>query len=134
MGTSMERAITLKNIFRILAFMGLTASLSSCLPASNAGKYTVESLQTELDRALPKGTDMAKVDSYLADRGFGSSGLIDNAEMAHMGFDPETYELRSIIRETGKSLLVTTDIAMVFTFDREKKLKNIAVNEVHTGL
>jgi hypothetical protein len=129
----MEYPTALKNIFRFLTLLLAASSLPACSSAQNSN-YSVESMQSELNKALPKGTDSAAVEKYLTDKGFEHSGIIDNADSAHMGADPETLELKSIIRETKKSAMATTDIAMTFTFDRDKKLTDIAVKEVHTGL
>ncbi len=111
----------------------MTSFLAACSAASNS-KYTLETIQSELNRDLPKGTDSQVIEKYLIDKGFEHSGIIDNAGSTHMGADPETLELRSIIRETRKNMLVTTDIAMIFTFGRDHKLRNISVKESHTGL
>ena len=95
---------------------------------------TVATLKAEFDGNLPVGTPMAAVETYLAKKGMGSSGEIDNAKLAHIGGDPSTYSLKSMVRNTRKSLLVTTDISVSFTFDRDKLLRSIEVTEVHTGL
>ncbi len=130
----MEYPIALNKFVRFFALFAMPVALGACSNTPKPEKMTVDILQSQLDTALPTGTDMVKVERYLAENSFEKSDLIDNAEGAHMGADPETLELRTIVRNTKKSLLVTTDITMVFTFDRSKKLKNIAVKEVHTGL
>ena len=95
---------------------------------------TVATLKTEFDNNLPAGTSMAVVDAYLEKKGLGSSGEIDNATMAHIGRDPSTYELETIVRNVRRSIFVTTDISITFTFGRNRLLQSTKVEEVHTGL
>ncbi len=111
-----------------------TPTMSSCSAAEKDRAVSVEALQTEFADNLPKGTPMSVVDDYLTKRGLGSSGEIDNAKMAHIGKDPSTYALETIVRNVHKSFFVTTDISITFIFGRDKLLQSINVEEVHTGL
>ena len=95
---------------------------------------TVATLKTEFDNNLPAGTPMAVVETYLEKKGLGSSGEIDNATMAHIGRDPSTYELETIVRNVRGSIFVTTDISITFTFGRDRLLQSTKVEEVHTSL
>lgn len=138
MGSRMEYATAhaaMKLGYSMLALLTLVApTMSSCNAAEKDKAVTVSALQSELDSDLPKGTPMSVVDAYLTKKGFGSSGEIDNAKMAHIGKDPSTYALKTIVRNVDKSFFVTTDISVTFTFGRDKFLRSIEVQEVHTGL
>jgi hypothetical protein len=117
----------------IPAFLIMALTISSCSATGKDQSVTVAALQTEFDSDLPKGTPMSVVDGYLTRKGFGSSGEIDNAKMTHIGKDPSTYELKTIVRNVSRSFFVTTDMSITFTFGRDKLLKSIEVKEVHTG-
>lgn len=91
-------------------------------------------LRSEIDTRLPRGAPVHDVEAWLAAKGMEHSGLIDNAKLAHMGHDPDTYEIRSIIRGTGGIALVHTDTQLTFIFDRAQKLIEYRIASVHTGL
>ena len=95
---------------------------------------TVATLRADIDADLAEGASPSEVEAFLTKKGIEHSSLYDNAKLTHMGGDPNTYEIGSIVRNTRRSLFVTTDIRAVFTFNREKKLIRIVVEEVHTGL
>lgn len=134
----MEHAIanaTMKRLgLSVFALLIATQFTASCGAAGKDRAVTVIALQTEFDQSLPKGTPLATVESYLKKKGFGSSGEIDNAKLAHMGGDPSTYSLETIVRNVRKSVFVTTDISVTFTFGRDRLLRSTTVKEVHTGL
>jgi hypothetical protein len=138
MGSGMEYATTDATVKQrhliLLAFLIAIPTISSCSATGKDGFVTVATLKSEFDNDLPVGTPMSAVEAYLAKKGIGSSGEIDNATMAHMGKDPSTYALKSIVRNVRKSAFVTTDISVSFTFGRDKLLQSIEVKEVHTGL
>jgi hypothetical protein len=134
MGTSMERTTALNRYLRAILAIGGTMLLMACSADQEAKPMTPQSLKSELDRDLKTGASFETVAAYLTEKGFEHSGLIDNANQAHLGGNPETFEIKSIVRKTKKSVLVTTDIAITVIFDRSKKLTAIAVKEVHTGL
>jgi hypothetical protein len=118
----------------ILVLAGCLALASiSCTSKPSNKAMTAAELKMELDKKLAVGSSASDVERYLAEAGLEHSGLIDNAELAHMGFDPDSFEMKTIIRGARKPSLVTTDIAASFVFDRNKKLTAITVNEVHTG-
>jgi hypothetical protein len=116
------------------------AIISGCSAIASQDATTASQLQAQLSSDLPVGTDATKVIGYLNEMGYtdghsySEQDLIDNAGQAHLGADPATFGLKAIIRKTKKSALVSTDMAMTFTFDRDRKLTVIDVKEVHTGL
>jgi hypothetical protein len=125
----------------LCAVMSFAILISACTGNSSMPKPTVKSLSSEFQNNLPDGVGVDAVISYLNKTGYGdepgkynSGDLIDNANNAHLGLDPNTYELKSIIRDVRKSMFVTTNISITFVFDREKRLTDIRVEEVHTGL
>ncbi len=113
------------------------ALLSAC---STTAPIKSEDVSKELNSALPDGSSFDAVSAYLNNKGYNDGStisgddLIDNATNVNMGSDPNTYELKSIIRDVRKSMLVSTSITMTFVFDREKRLIDIRVKDVHTGL
>ncbi|MCJ2188970.1 hypothetical protein [Novosphingobium beihaiensis] len=90
-------------------------------------------IKAEIAEQLPRHTPAAKVEAWLAARELPHSGLIDNTNLAHMGFDPETYEIKALIRGSAKPALVRTDMQLVFVFNRERRLIESRVTPVHTG-
>lgn len=140
MGSGMEYAtcdaamIGLRLAALVAAAGSLTLANTGCTTQASEKAMTVNDWKSELDSRLVRGASAADVEAYLKAKGLENSGLIDNAELAHMGFDPNTFELKTMIRGTRKSLLVTTDLAATFIFDRDKKLIETRVEEVHTGL
>jgi hypothetical protein len=98
------------------------------------GSAAMPALKNELEARLPMGSSSDQVEAYLAEQGLSHSGLIDNAKLAHMGLDGETYEIKSIVRGGGGPALVRTDTSLTFVFDRARKLAQIRVEPVHTGL
>jgi outer membrane lipopolysaccharide assembly protein LptE/RlpB len=109
------------------------AGLGACNHDMKGRTTDPQVLQTQLQSALPLGASAQAVEAYLVANGYDPSGLIDNKTMAHMGKDPTTYEVLSIVRATRTSLFVRTDLQLTFTFDQAKKLTAIKVAEVHTG-
>lgn len=95
---------------------------------------TVTNLKAKIDANVAKGASVNDVEAFLTTTGLGSSGLIDNAKHTSIGADPDTYEMHTIVRNTSRSFFVKTDIRAIFTFNRKKKLTDIKVEEVHTGL
>lgn len=118
-----------------VAALGCAAmGTAACGSETGGAKVTVAGLKADLDAHLPPGSRSSEVEAYLAHKGIEHSGLTDMAKSAHMGFDPDTYEMYSMVRNVRRSFFVTTDIRAVFVFDREKKLLRTRVEEVHTGL
>lgn len=113
--------------------LSLGAAAAACQSGAGVKEVDVAGLKSELDAQLPTGSSSADVEGYLRRNGMTHSGLIDNAKLAHMGFDPNTFELKSIVRNTKRSTFVKTDIAVTFVFDRAKRLIETRVAEVHTG-
>lgn len=108
--------------------------LVACAPQIGETKaMSSQQLQSQLESDLPLGQTAAQVEVYLKDKGYENSGLIDNAELAHMGADPDSFAIKSIVRSKGGAALVSTDVSMTFSFDRDKKLTAIEVKDVHTG-
>lgn|GEM_PF-6511234 len=91
-------------------------------------------IEAEIAERLPKGTSSTDVEAWLGNKGLSHSGLIDNAKLAHMGFDPDTYEIKALIQASAKPALVRTDTQLTFIFDRERRLIEAQVAPVHTGL
>jgi uncharacterized protein YllA (UPF0747 family) len=123
-----------KQIACLAVMIGLAASVSACNNDSNGQPMTPQMLQSVLEKDLAKGISAADAEAYLVKQGYEQSGLIDNKTQGHLGVNPEAFEIRAIIRNTRKSMLVKTDMAIRLEFDREQKLSLIEVKEAHTGL
>ena len=136
----------------IIPFLGGIAALSGCSGdaqadaseaiASNPDNQeaaqmneavTVKSIEAEISDTIAKGSSVAEVEDFLSAKGYEHSELIDNAKLAHMGFDPDTYEMKAMIRDVRSTGMVSTGISMTFVFDREKLLIDQRVEEVNTG-
>jgi hypothetical protein len=98
-----------------------------------AGVMTAESLKTEISTALPAGSSVSAVINYLDSREIEHSELVDQANMAHMGFDPNIQTISAIIRNVERKGLITGDLTMSFRFDRAQKLSSFEVKSVYTG-
>jgi hypothetical protein len=122
--------------FRLIAAAGLLGAGAGMATACGQGGETTVTQRAELEReiaaALPTGSSIDAVTAWLAARGFGHSGLIDNAALAHMGADPATYELKSILRG-DRGTIVRTDTQLSFVFGRDRRLIAARVTPVHTG-
>ncbi|MEJ2409795.1 MAG: hypothetical protein P8Y58_05335 [Novosphingobium sp.] len=112
---------------------GTTAITAACQQQAETGMVPEAKIKAEIAAQLPKHTPASAVEAWLATKGFAHSGLIDNASLAHMGFDPETYEIKALIHGPSKPALVRTDIQLIFIFDREHRLIETRVTPVHTG-
>lgn len=121
-------------ISKIIAVIGAALSMTACSQEPRNDHVTVASLRSEINDALAVGASPSDVKTFLAKKGIEHSSLIDNAKHVSTGSDPNTYEIGSIVRNTSRSLFVTTDVRAVFTFSRDKKLLRTKVEEVHTGL
>ncbi|QTD54541.1 hypothetical protein [Parasphingorhabdus cellanae] len=113
----------------------LTASTAEPDGAEPDGIVTTpESLETDLNSALPKGSTAEQVSAYLADRNIEHSGAQDQSNMAHMGANPDEKLMTAIMRDVKTSALAKQSIAMKFYFDDANKLVRTTVEEVNTGL
>lgn len=106
----------------------------ACQQQPRSKPITTAALKAEVDARLAQGSTSSDVEAFLGGKGMTHSGLIDNSKLAHIGADPNTFEIKSLVRGTRSSALVTTDTPITFVFDREKKLIDTRVAEVHTGL
>lgn len=117
----------------ILAASALIAISACSKSESKAGLMTADSLKTDISAALPSGSSVTEVVSYLDGRKIEHSALIDQANMTHMGFDPNVQTISAIIRNVERKGLVTGDLTISFRFDRASKLLGFDVKPVYTG-
>ncbi|MDZ7588199.1 MAG: hypothetical protein U5J78_03220 [Parasphingorhabdus sp.] len=141
----MEHANSDGPVKRRLVKIGIAISfgivaLTGCAMEGSKPKPDVASISSELSAALPSGSSPSDVAQYLNAKGYNAgrpfdpeTDLIDQAKMAHMGKNADHFEMRAIVRNVRRTFWVTTDIQMIFTFDRQKRLLNIEVKEGHTG-
>jgi hypothetical protein len=98
-----------------------------------AGVMNAELLKTEISMALPAGSSVSDVIDYLDSRKIEHSEVVDQANMAHMGFDPNVQTISAIIRNVERKGLIKGDLTMLFRFDRAQKLSGFEVKPVYTG-
>ena len=112
-----------------IAMLGTACNLSE----SKTSTMSADSLKTDISAALPGGSSVAEVVSYLDERKIEHSSLIDQANMAHMGFDPNVQTISAIIRNVERKGLVTGELTISFRFDRANTLLGFDVKPVYTG-
>jgi hypothetical protein len=118
-----------------ISILALALTCAACSKSeSKADLMTAESLKTEISTALPGGSSVAEVMAYLDNRKIEHSSLVDQANMAHMGFDPNVQTISAIIRNVERKGLITGDLTIAFRFDRAQKLSGFDVKPVYTGL
>ena len=113
---------------------GIAISGTACSKSeSKTDTMSADSLKTDISAALPSGSSVADVVSYLDNRKIEHSSLFDQANMAHMGFDPNVQTISAIIRNVERKGLITGDLTISFRFDRTSKLLSFDVKLVYTG-
>jgi hypothetical protein len=113
---------------------GLKSLVLAFAVAACGQRVTVNGVKSELSANLPVGSTTQAVADYVNKRGFSSDGPVSVRELDYVDGRKDRYVLRSIIRNVRRSVFVTTDISMTFTFDGSERLQSIKVAEVHTGL
>lgn len=78
-------------------------------------------------RELPLGVSVSQVKAWLDARG------IEHSEYGPHHADGAQGEIVSIIRDTHRTFLVSSDIQVVFRFDRQRRLMGHSVRELLTG-
>jgi hypothetical protein len=123
-----------KRLWLFILAAGTAIAVTACSKSeSKAGVMTAEALKTEISTVLPAGSSVSAVINYLDSRKIEHSELVDQANMAHMGFDPNVQTISAIIRNVERKGLITGDLAMSFRFDRAQKLLSFEVKSVYTG-
>jgi hypothetical protein len=114
----------------------MVAAVSGC----SSETPTLDSVRKDVAANLPVGSSVDQVVAYLNKAGHGdtpgkhsAADLQDNAKNGHLGANPETFDLVSIIRNVRKVFPVKYDITLKFIFDRQKRLKSVEIKEVGTG-
>jgi hypothetical protein len=123
-----------RRLWLFILAVGTAIAVTACSKSeSKAGLMSAESLKTEISTALPGGSSVADVITYLDSRKIEHSSLVDQANMAHMGFDPNVQTISAIIRNVERKGLITGDLTISFRFDRAQKLSGFDVKPVYTG-
>jgi hypothetical protein len=123
-----------RQLWLFLLAAGTAIAVAACGKSEpKAGVMTAESLKTEISMALPAGSSVSDVIDYLDSRKIEHSEVVDQANMAHMGFDPNVQTISAIIRNVERKGLITGDLTMSFRFDRAQKLSGFEVKPVYTG-
>jgi hypothetical protein len=117
----------------ILLMWAATGATACSKSESKTGIMNADALRTDISAALPSGSSVAEVINYLDTRKIEHSALVDQANMAHMGFDPNVQTISAIIRNVERKGLITGDLAISFRFDRAQKLSGFDVTSVYTG-
>jgi hypothetical protein len=130
----MRRDVAVNRLWLFIMAAGAAIAVTACSKSeSKAGVMTAETLKTDISAALPGGSSVDDVIAYLDSRKIEHSSLIDQANMAHMGFDPNVQTISAIIRNVERKGLVTGDLTISFRFDRAQKLSGFDVKSVYTG-
>ncbi len=120
-------------MWRSLAATALIA-LAGCSAVGGAEKNVDKAeLQRELAIALPTGSSVEAVISYLDQKKIEHSQLDSHAGSAHLGLNPDESSIAAIIRNTRRVFPVSYSITMMFTFGPDRKLNSIKIDEAGTG-
>ncbi len=111
----------------------LTPVLALLAACSTSSQITPDKLRTQLQTALPIGSSFKAVADYLNANSLNDGIVISDKDLYPVIGKPELLELKSIARNTRKSLMVKTSISMTFLFDQSRKLTAMDVKEVYTG-
>jgi hypothetical protein len=117
------------NIWKWSAVMILAVS-ASC--AQN-GDVKLNQVKSNLQTNLPVGSSPEQVANYVNKMGYTSDGPLSASDLLPSMSNPNILEMPSIIRDTRRLWPMSYSVTMVFQFDRERKLKDIVVDEVGTG-
>ena len=115
------------------AILGLVAiTLSAC-----AATVTPQSVRQEIEAAVPVGSPSERVIAFLNERGWNDGAVLGRDDVrppsSLASGDTGPLELRTIIRKTRKRWPVSYSIAIVFTFDDQRRVTGVQVSEVGTG-
>jgi hypothetical protein len=114
--------------------VGVVVTIAACgKPESKVDVMTAEALKADISKAVPMGSSADDVIQFLENRKIEHSPLVDQANMKHMGFDPNVQTISAIIRNVERKGLVSGDLAISFRFDRAQKLSDFDVKSVYTG-
>ncbi|RZF59016.1 hypothetical protein EWE75_24135 [Sphingomonas populi] len=125
---------TLAKPLCVAMLAGIAAATVACAQKKEQAMASEQAIGAQIAEKLPRGTPASAVEAWLASQSLTHSGLIDNAELAHMGGDAATYEIKALVSGSAKPALVRTDTQLTFVFDRERRLIRSQVAPVHTGL
>lgn len=88
---------------------------------------TEEQADALVRRELPLGVSISQVKIWLDAR------RIEHSEYGPYHADGAEGEIISIIHDTHRTFLVSSDIQVVFTFDKQRRLMDHSVHQVLTG-
>jgi hypothetical protein len=126
--------MTLNRLWLMGLATGIAVTIAGCgRSESKAGVMNEEALKADISAAVPIGSGTDAVIQFLESRKIEHSPLVDQANMKHMGFDPNVQTISAIIRNVERKGLVSGDLAISFRFDRAQKLSDFEVKSVYTG-
>ena len=105
--------------------------MTACTAPASA--VTPASVRKDIEANLPIGSSATEVIAFLNERRWTDRARIEEGDVRPAYQNPDALELPAIIRNTRKVWPVSYSITMMFTFDKQRRLTQVKVEEAGTG-